>query len=261
MAALTDPTTVIVVTDQDDGRVRVLDGGWPADMPPGHEPVLTAPGVVAVVADAGLAERLGGFEEARAALLGRVDGQQLLTAVALGQWRARTRFCVRCGEPLAAVAGGRTLRCAAGHQAFPRLEPAVIMRVTDGRDRILLARQQRWGQGRFSVLAGFVDLGESLEGAVRREVMEEVGITAGQIEYVRSQPWPFPSSLMLAFSATTQETALTLQVEEIAEAEWFSREELAVAMHAGAVALPPPLSVAHHLISDWMGGPLTTWSP
>lgn len=261
VAALTDPGTVVVVTNLEDGSVMVLDGGWPTDIPPGHQPILAGEGVVAVLADKALARQLGGFGEARAALLGRIDGQGLLAAVAFGQWRARTRFCPRCGGALAPQAGGRVLRCDTGHQVFPRLEPAVIMRVVDARDRILLARQQRWGAGRFSVLAGFVEPGESLEETVRREVAEEVGVPIDGIAYVSSQPWPFPSSLMLAFSATARETALTLQADEIAEAAWFSRADLTAAMQSGSVALPPPLSVAHRLISEWMGGPLRTWSP
>src|SRR5690606_17201481 len=99
----------------------------------------------------------------------------------------------------------------------------------------------------------------ALEDTVRREVMEEVGVTVEDVAYVRSQPWPFPSSLMLAFTTTATSTALVLQDGEIAEAAWFSRDDLAEAMTAGAVALPPPLSVAHHLIEAWMGEALSTW--
>lgn len=153
------------------------------------------------------------------------------------------------------------LRCSEDHQEFPRLEPAVIMRVVDPDDRILLARHPSWGQGRFSVLAGFVEPGESLEETVRREVMEEVGVVVDAVEYVKSQPWPFPSSLMLAFGAAALTTDLVLQEEEIAEAAWFSRSELQVAMQSGEVAMPPVLSVAHQLIEAWMGSRdgLRTW--
>lgn len=252
---LDDPSTVVVVTRRADGHVLLVEGGWPADLPPGEEPVVAADGVVAVVAEDELAEALGAdrFTDARTALLNRHDGHGLLGAVAFGQWRHRTRFCLRCAEPLSPTAGGRSLRCTAGHQEFPRLEPAVIMRVVDAEDRILLARAPRWDVGRFSVLAGFVDPGEALEDTVRREVMEEVGVHVGEVRYVKSQPWPFPSSLMLAFTADARTTDLRLLDGEIAEAAWFSREELVAAMDGGEVSLPPPLSVAHQLITAWMG--------
>lgn len=261
---LTDPATVVVVTRRVDGHVLLVEGGWPADLQPGEEPVVAADGVVAVMAEDDLADALGAdrFADARTALLSRDDGHGLLGAVAFGQWRHRTRFCLRCGEPLSPATGGRSLRCPAGHREFPRLEPAVIMRVVDPDDRILLARAPRWDVGRFSVLAGFVDPGEALEDTVRREVMEEVGVDIGDVSYVKSQPWPFPSSLMLAFTADARTTELRLLDGEIAEAAWFSREELVAAMDGGVVSLPPPLSVAHQLITAWMGGlALTIWGP
>ncbi|CAN5357806.1 hypothetical protein BH23ACT9_BH23ACT9_37850 [soil metagenome] len=260
--ALTDPSTAVVVTRLRDGHVH-LARGWPADLPPGHEPVLTGPGVVAVLAEddlaGALAEALGEFTDARAAMLTNPDGHGLLAAVAFGQWRARTRFCPRCGGGLAAGDGGRVLRCKDGHQEFPRLEPAVIMRVVDADDRIVLARQVSWPEGRVSVLAGFVDPGEALEDTVRREVMEEVGVTVGDVAYVKSQPWPFPSSLMLAFEARATSTQLQMLDGEIADAAWFSRDELRTAMAEGAVALPPPLSVAHQLVHAWLDAPLRIW--
>lgn len=252
---LGDPATVVVVTRRADGHVLLVEGGWPAHLHPGEEPVVAADGVVAVVADEDLAAALGAeaFTDARTALLSRDDGHGLLGAVAFGQWRHRTRYCLRCAEPLSPTAGGRSLRCSAGHQEFPRLEPAVIMRVVDADDRILLARAPRWDVGRFSVLAGFVDPGEALEDTVRREVMEEVGVDVGEVSYVKSQPWPFPSSLMLAFTARARTTNLRLLDGEIAEAAWFSRADLVAAMARGEVSLPPPLSVAHQLIRAWMG--------
>jgi NAD+ diphosphatase len=256
-AALADPATAVVETRLSDGAVRVRAGA------PGRvaaEALFAGQGVVAVlVGDRPASDE--GWADARSALLGRDDGERLLRAVALGQWRSRSRFCGRCGQPLSPAAGAPALSCPEGHQDFPRLEPAVIVRVVDADDRILLGRPGAWPAGRFSVLAGFVEVGESLEAAVRREVLEEVGVPLADVRYAGSQPWPFPASLMLAFTATATATALSPEDDEIAEARWCTRVELAAAMAAGEVVVPPPLSVAHRLIRDWYGGDLTTWSP
>jgi NAD+ diphosphatase len=269
--ALDDLSATVVVTRLSDGAVRLVERGWPDGLRTGDEPVQTAPGVVAVIVDGDDADaveaEIGPFADARTTLFDRSDGHRLLGAVAIGQWRVRTRFCPRCGAPLAPGVGGRVLRCEGGHQEFPRLEPAVIMRVVDDADRIVLARSPGWPEGRMSVLAGFVDPGESLEDTVRREVMEEVGVHVGDVTYQLSQPWPFPSSLMMAFEARATSTAIELRDGEIAEAAWFTRESLTAAMAAGEVALPPPLSVAHQLVTTWLargsaadGRPeLTTW--
>ena len=150
---------------------------------------------------------------------------------------------------------GWVLRCREdGVEQFPRTDPAVIMAVRDGQDRLLLARNAHF-RGRFhSVLAGFVEPGESLENAVAREVDEEVGVTVTEVEYMGSQPWPFPRSLMLGYRAWAPEAAeLTLQDEEIAEARWFSREELAAALAAEEIELPGAASMGRALIDDWYG--------
>ena len=130
------------------------------------------------------------------------------------------------------------------------------MAVTDDEDRILLGRQVHWPEGRFSTLAGFVEPGESIEQSVRREVFEEAGITVGEVEYVASQPWPFPSSLMLGFMARATSTEINVDGEEIHEARWFSREELRAAFESGEVLPPYGISIAARLIELWYGKPL-----
>ncbi|WP_370325064.1 NAD(+) diphosphatase [Euzebya sp.] len=259
-AALDDPSITVVVTRRRDGHVVVVEGGWPEGADVAEAPIVVAPGVMSVVVDDGDPLPVGEFTDARTAMFSVAEPEVLLGAIAFGQWRARERFCSRCAKPLSPARRPRTLVCPEGHLAFPRIEPAVIMRVVDADDRLLLARQPSWMEGRFSVLAGFVDPGERLEDTVRREVTEEVGSTVRQVDYVTSQPWPFPSSLMLAFHAVAETTDIRLDDDEIAEAEWFTREELEVAMGTGRVGLPPPLSVAHKLVSSWFGRPLATWT-
>ncbi|MGP9537609.1 NAD(+) diphosphatase [Brachybacterium sp. AOP43-C2-M15] len=183
------------------------------------------------------------------------DADLAAAAVAMGFWHRSMRHCPLCGAALEAEMAGWVLRCREdGVEQFPRTDPAVIMAVRDGRDRLLLARNAHF-RGRFhSVLAGFVEPGESLENAVAREVAEEVGVTVEEVEYVGSQPWPFPRSLMLGYRAWAPEASeLTLQDEEIAEARWYSREELAAALAAEEIELPGPASMGRALIDDWYG--------
>lgn len=185
------------------------------------------------------------------------DADLALAAVAMGSWHRATRHCPQCGELLEPTTAGWVLRCREdGIEQFPRTDPAVIMAVRDGEDRLLLARNAHF-RGRFhSVLAGFVEPGESLENAVAREVAEEVGVRVEEVEYVGSQSWPFPRSLMLGYRAwAPHDDQLTLQEEEIVEARWFSREELAAALAAEQIELPGPASLGRALIDDWYGRP------
>lgn len=200
--------------------------------------------------------RPAGLREAGALLSAR-DAGLLVHAVALENWQRLHRFCSRCGERTVIAAAGHIRRCpACGAEHYPRTDPAVIMLVTDEQDRALLGRQMHWPEGRFSTLAGFVEPGESIEQAVVREVAEEAGVTIGQVEYVASQPWPFPSSLMLGFMARATSSRIQVDGEEIHEARWFSRDELRAAFKSGEVLTPSGISIAARLIELWYGEPL-----
>jgi NAD+ diphosphatase len=143
-----------------------------------------------------------------------------------------------------------------GSEHYPRTDPAVIMAVVDADDRLLLGRQASWPEGRFSTLAGFVEPGESLESAVRREVAEEVGIAVGAVRYLGSQPWPFPSSLMLGFTARAESTTVVRGDGEIAEARWYTRPELLADIRSGHFHVGPSISISRRLIEHWYGGEL-----
>ncbi|SOD60985.1 NAD+ diphosphatase [Streptomyces zhaozhouensis] len=204
------------------------------------------------------AARPAGLREA-AALLSDRDSELMVHAVALENWQRLHRFCSRCGERTVIAAAGHVRRCqACGAEHYPRTDPAVIMLVLDDDDRALLGRQLHWPKGRFSTLAGFVEPGESIERAVVREVAEEVGVTVGEVTYQASQPWPFPSSLMLGFVARATTTEVTVDGEEIEEARWFSRDDLREAMESGEVLAPSGVSIASRLVEQWYGKPLVS---
>jgi len=180
-------------------------------------------------------------------------------AVALLAWHANHSHCARCGTVTNVVQAGWVRLCPnCGAEHYPRTDPAVIMAVVDPDDRILLGHQATWPALRFSTLAGFVEPGEALEDAVRREVHEESGIVIGPVTYRGSQPWPFPSSLMLGFRAQALSTKITVDEEEIAQARWWTRAELADDVRSGRLLLPPRVSIARRLIEEWFGGPIQT---
>jgi NAD+ diphosphatase len=196
-------------------------------------------------------------------LLGDRDAGLLVHAVALENWHQSHRFCARCGHPTVVAAAGHVRRCTScAQEHYPRTDGAVIMLVTDEQDRALLGRQALWPEGRYSTLAGFVEPGESLEQAVAREVAEEAGVRVDldSVEYVASQPWPFPSSLMLGFTARAdmRDGGAEIQVdgEELDEARWFTREELRIGMENGTTLPPAGISIARRLVELWYGGPL-----
>jgi NAD+ diphosphatase len=183
------------------------------------------------------------------------DSASLLAyARALTLWRSRHRHCGVCGSPNLPARAGHVMRCSrdgCGHETFPRLDPAIIVLVTsaDG-ERALLGRQASWPAGRYSTIAGFVEPGESLEDAVLREVEEETGVKVAHVEYESSQPWPFPSSLMLGFRAVARTHEITLRDGELEDARWFTRADIA----AGNPGLPPPGAISARLIDGWFGG-------
>jgi NAD+ diphosphatase len=173
----------------------------------------------------------------------------LAYARAMLHWRGRHRFCGACGAPTQPASAGHVQRCTAadcGIDHFPRLDPAIIVLVTDG-ERALLGRQAAWPAGRYSTIAGFVEPGESLEDAVAREVLEETGVAVVDAEYHSSQPWPFPSSLMIGYLARADAAEVPRADEELEDVRWFTREEIA----AGHPGLPPPQSVSYRLIEQW----------
>lgn len=185
------------------------------------------------------------------------DAGLATAAVALEGWHARNPRCPRCGAATLPEASGWVRRCVQdGSEHYPRTDPAVIMAVVDASDRLLLGHGAQWSENRFSTLAGFVEPGESLEHAVRREVREEVGVVVGAVEYRGSQPWPFPASLMLGFRATALSTDVTVDGVEVTEARWFARMELRAAVRSGSVLLPSRSSIARALIEEWYGSEL-----
>ncbi len=176
-------------------------------------------------------------------------------AIGISRWHEKHTFCANCGSPSESADAGHVRICpSCGTHHFPRTDPAVIMLITDENDRALLGRQPVWPEGRFSTLAGFVEPGETLDDAVRREVMEEVGIKVGDVTYAGSQPWPFPSSLMLGFFGKALSTDITVDQEEIAEARWFTREEVTEMTAAADLLLPPNVSISRGLLQEWHGG-------
>jgi NAD+ diphosphatase len=194
------------------------------------------------------------FEELRplSPLLRGDEAGLLAYARALSIWHSRHRFCGVCGTPTVPERAGHVMRCTnevCRHEFFPRLDPAIIVLVTDG-ERALLGRQASWPPGRYSTIAGFVEPGESLEDAVAREVMEETAVRVTGAGYHSSQPWPFPSSLMVGFQATAEPGSPVQVSGELEDAAWFTREQI----ESGATLVPPSHAISYRLISAWLKG-------
>jgi NAD+ diphosphatase len=236
-----------------------------ADRVPGVAPGETRPGGPAYLAhhvpESGAAALPAGDEwtalrEVGGELSAR-DAGLATAAVALYEWHVRYPRCPRCGAETQPVSSGWVRRCPVdGTDHYPRTDPAVIMAVVDEDDRLLLANSAAWPTHRFSTLAGFVEPGESVEHAIRREAREETAVVVGEVEYRGSQPWPFPASLMLGFRARALSTEITVDGDELRAARWFDRDTLRAEVGSGSVVLPPGTSIARALIEDWFGGPL-----
>jgi NAD+ diphosphatase len=245
-------------------KLRLLDPIAQADLIARAETVILL-GVEAGIAhfaldlsvlDENAAIELGDFQELRGIgpLLPQRDGALLAYARGLAYWHQRHRYCGVCGAPTEVKAAGHQRQCTDRNCAtvqFPRTDPAVIMRVTCG-NKILMARQGMWAQGMHSVLAGFVEPGETLEDAVAREVFEEVGLRVRDVRYFGSQPWPFPASLMLGFTAEADSEAFDLRDGEIESARWMTRIELLNSPENETFRLPRADSISRRLIEDWV---------
>ncbi len=276
-AAWKDPRTRVLVVS--DGHALVREDGLvfvsPQEAPAGTRFLLgeDADGVVYFGVSAPLGEPTANIRAASlrevGALLPDRDAGLLTHAVALANWHDTHVRCPLDGTPTVPDPAGHSTMCPRdGTEHFPRTDPAVIMLVTDPEDRCLLARNAAWPGRRVSILAGFVEPGESAEQAVIREVAEETGLTVSNVRYLGSQPWPMPRSLMLGFRADAPAgQAITVDHEELAEARWWSRADLLAALQARELALPPSVSIARHIIEAWYGGPLpdrtlpSAWTP
>lgn len=188
------------------------------------------------------------------------DAGLATSAVAVCTWHRRQRYCPFCGSPVRPILSGWAQTCTNPNDSdrllFPRIEPAVITAIVDDDDRLLLQHNRAWRPHFHSVSAGFVEAGESLERAVRREAAEEVGVTLDDVHYLGSQPWPFPASIMLGFRAHAATTQIRVDHDEVESARWFTRAELARAIASGEVEPPGRASIARHMIDQWYGGPL-----
>ncbi|SFB00902.1 NAD+ diphosphatase [Poseidonocella pacifica] len=188
------------------------------------------------------------------AQLSRQDGELAAMARGLLEWHQAHRFCARCGSPSDMIEGGWQRQCpACGARHFPRTDPVVIVLATSGQE-VLLGRAPGWPEGMFSLLAGYVEPGETIEAAARREVFEEVGVELGPVSYLASQPWPFPASLMLGCRAEARSREFTLDPVEIEAARWVGRAELLDAFAGRHAELLParPGSIAHILMREWL---------
>jgi NAD+ diphosphatase len=268
LAALQSPQAQLLLLD---GLIPELDGrnrlrwGRLADAPEGAELVFLGllhgfGAFAAVPAEGSTDPAYAARDGARRswAAIGLMNDEDLAIyggARSLVDWHARHRFCPKCGSATALAKGGWQRTCTAcGAEHFPRVDPVTIMLV-EHEGKLLLGRQPRFPPRRFSALAGFVEPGESIEEAVAREVFEEAGVRVRDVTYVSSQPWPFPSQLMIGCHAYAESAALKVDTTELEEAYWFTRDEIAAAMAGdedGRLLTPPSVAIAHQLLKWWL---------
>jgi NAD+ diphosphatase len=269
--AWADPATRVLVVEQGRTLAEISDAGAllhflpPAQAPDGVRFLLGVDedgtayfGVAGPLPDPDEAAVRPVYLREAGPLLSDRDAGLMTHAVALANWHETFTHCPRCGAVTDPFASGHGRRCPVdGSEHFPRVDPAMIVLVTDPDDRCLLARNAAWPERRVSILAGFVEAGESAEQAVAREVHEETGVVVTRVTYLGSQPWPMPQSLMLGFRAEADgHQEIHVDDDEIAEAHWYSRAELAAVVASGELRLPPPVSIAHHIIESWYGADL-----
>jgi NAD+ diphosphatase len=271
-AAWSDPETRVLVVAG--SRVRPVDGTvpWVPSAKAGSDGTRVLLGErdgrvwFAHVVDASYAEGEGwvGIRDLLPHLAGAGVEQAPLVfhAIGLAEWLRATRYCRRCGSRLLPRLAGHELECVEHHhREFPRTDPAVIMAITHGEpgapdEELLLGRQDAWPPGRYSTLAGFLEPGETLEDAVRREVAEETGVVVDEVTYFGNQPWPLPSSLMLGFRGRAVARDIRVDSVELQDARWFTREAIRQGTATGELVLPGGVSISRSLVEDWYGGPL-----
>lgn len=259
-----DPEALAGLARSPAARQLLWDGSLPALTDNGAlqwEPLIEAPLFLGLARDTPCFSPLGpagGDPRAQfgaLAHLSAADAPIFAAALSLSSWHARHGYCACCGQPSDIDRGGWSRRCpACAAEHFPRVDPVVIM-LAEHDGRVLLGRQPRFPPQRYSALAGFVEVGEAVEDAVARELFEEAGVRVHSVRYVASQPWPFPSSLMIACLATATDDALTIDRTELEDAAWFTREEVAAAMNGAPGSrfiAPRPFAIAHSLLAHWL---------
>lgn len=260
-----DPDKIAALTRRDDARELVWRDGIPAVADGGRLEWQPVGDAALFLGFDGEAPRFSALAEPATqpfavmpllAQMHEADAPLFAAAMSLARWHSRHRFCANCGHATEIIRGGWSRSCpACSAEHFPRVDPVVIMLVEhDG--KLLLGRQSHWPEGRYSALAGFVEVGESVEAAVIREVKEEAGIDVGSVRYVASQPWPFPSSLMIACKAEASTPELKIDTTELEDARWFTRDEIQRAVDGSKDApfgAPPRTAIARTLLEHWLG--------
>jgi NAD+ diphosphatase len=263
-AARTDPARIQEFAASPDARQMVWADGIPAIGSDGslQWQELRDPGLFLGLDDG--TPRFSGFQEEVAAgpavfavvgTLNEKDAPLCAAALSLARWHARHRYCANCGAPTQVIRGGWSRRCdGCSAEYFPRVDPVVIM-LAEHEGKLLLGRQYHYPPGRYSALAGFLEVGETIEDAVAREIREEAGIDVTGVTYVASQPWPFPSSLMIGCTARSLGEKLTIDYAELEDARWFTRADVAAAVAGEANSAflpPPPHAIARTLLEHWL---------